>query len=76
MGGKSSKMASVESPTPIKMGAHSLYAADLSSYEAACVKDPTLQSFNVIIQEHTNRVISSLAHGVEVRSLSFDSLRK
>ena len=69
-------MVSVESPTPIKMGTHSLYAADLSSYEAACVKDPNLQSFDVSIQEHTNRVISSLAHGVEVRSLSFDSLRE
>lgn len=76
MGGQSSKMFSVESPTPIKMGTHSLYAADLSSYEAACVKDPNLQSFDVSIQEHTNRVISSLAHGVEVRSLSFDSLRE
>ncbi|KAK7265755.1 hypothetical protein RJT34_33378 [Clitoria ternatea] len=29
------------------MGTHSLYAADLSSYEAACVKDPNLQSFDV-----------------------------
>ncbi|KAK7386515.1 hypothetical protein VNO78_26795 [Psophocarpus tetragonolobus] len=76
MGSQSSKTASVESPTPIKMGTHSLYAADLSSYEAACVKDPNLQSFDVNIQEHTNRVISSLAHGVEVRSLSFDSLRE
>ncbi|XP_061369791.1 UPF0496 protein At2g18630-like [Gastrolobium bilobum] len=76
MGGQSSKMTGADSPTSIKMGAHSLYAADLSSYEAACVKDPSLQSFDVTIQEHTNRVISSLAHGVEVRSLSFDSLRE
>nr|KYP35972.1 UPF0496 protein At2g18630 family [Cajanus cajan] len=62
MGGQSSKMVSVESPTTVKMGTHSLYAADLSSYEDACVKDPNLQSFDASIQEHTNRVISSLAH--------------
>ena len=76
MGGQSSKMSSADAPTPIKMGNHSLYAADLSSYEAACVKDPNLRSFDETIQERTNRVISSLAHGVEVRSLSFDSLRE
>ncbi|XP_057419843.1 UPF0496 protein At4g34320-like [Lotus japonicus] len=76
MGGQSSKMSSVDAPTSINMGTHSLYAADLSSYEAACVKDPSLQSFDATIQGHTNRVISSLAHGVEVRSLSFDSLRE
>nr|AFK35402.1 unknown [Lotus japonicus] len=76
MGGQSSKMSSVDAPTSINMGTHSLYAADLSSYEATCVKDPSLQSFDATIQGHTNRVISSLAHGVEVRSLSFDSLRE
>ncbi|KAJ1377778.1 hypothetical protein SESBI_48531 [Sesbania bispinosa] len=76
MGGQSSKMISVDTPTSVKMGTHSLYAADLSSYEAACVKDPNLQSFDATIHEHTNRVISSLAHGVEVRSLSFNSLRE
>lgn len=76
MGGQSSKTASTDVPTPIKMGTHSLYAADLSSYEAACVEDPNLQSFDATIQEHTCRVINSLAHGVEVRSLSIDSLRE
>jgi len=61
-------------PTPIKMGTHSLYAADLSSYEAACVDDPNLQSFDTTIQERTNRVINSLAQGIEVRSISLESL--
>ncbi|XP_012573694.1 UPF0496 protein At2g18630-like [Cicer arietinum] len=72
MGGQSSKMMI----DGTKMGTHSLYAADLSSYEAECVKDPNLQCFDETIKEHTNRVISSLANGVEVRSLSFDSLRE
>jgi len=75
MGGNSSKMMS-DANDCTKMGNHSVYAADLSSYEAACVKDPNLQSFDESIKEHTNRVISSLATGVEVRSLSFDSLRE
>lgn len=75
MGGNSSKMMS-DANDCTKMGTHSVYAADLSSYEAACVKDPNLQSFDESIKEHTNRVISSLATGVEVRSLSFNSLRE
>ncbi|XP_058766338.1 UPF0496 protein At2g18630-like [Vicia villosa] len=75
MGGQSSKMMN-DANDCTKMGTHSLYAADLSSYEAACVKDPNLQSFDESIKERTNRVISSLASGVEVRSLSFDSLRE
>ena len=76
MGGQSSKMGSGDVPTPMKIGTHSVYADDLSSYEAACVEDPNLQSFDATIQERTNRVISSLAQGVEVRSLSIDSLRE
>ncbi|KAE9613004.1 hypothetical protein Lal_00027627 [Lupinus albus] len=76
MGGQSSKTASTDVPTPMKMGNHSLYASDLSSYEAACVEDPSLQSFDATIQERTGRVITSLAHGVEVRSLSIDSLKE
>lgn len=75
MGGNSSKMMS-DGNDCTKMGTHSVYAADLSSYEAACVKDPNLQSFDESIKEHTNRVISSLATGVEGRSLSFNSLRE
>jgi len=76
MGCQSSKgtNSNTDVPTPIQMGAHSLYAADLSSYEAACVDDPNLQSFDATIQERTNRVINSLAQGIEVRSISLESL--
>ncbi|AES94879.1 hypothetical protein MtrunA17_Chr5g0403571 [Medicago truncatula] len=76
MGCQSSKGidSNTDVPTPIQMGAHSLYAADLSSYEAACVNDPNLQSFDATIQERTNRVINSLAQGIEVRSISLESL--
>ncbi|XP_064949273.1 UPF0496 protein 1-like [Musa acuminata AAA Group] len=52
------------------------YVAELSSYEAACRLDPELQGFDSTLQRCTSRVISSLALGVEVRSLSLDSLRE
>lgn len=76
MGCQSSKgiNSNTDVPTPIQMGAHSLYAADLSSYKAARVNDPNLQSFDATIQERTNRVINSLAQGIEVRSISLESL--
>ncbi|XP_057498609.1 UPF0496 protein 1-like [Actinidia eriantha] len=49
---------------------------DLSSYELACQLDPELRSFDSSLQQRTSRVISTLAVGVEVRSLSLDSLRE
>ncbi|XP_072980323.1 UPF0496 protein 1-like [Typha angustifolia] len=52
------------------------YLTELSSYEAACRLDPDLRSFDTTLQQRTSRVISTLAMGVEVRSLSFDSLRE
>ncbi|WOL11649.1 UPF0496 protein 1-like [Canna indica] len=52
------------------------YVAELSSYAAACRLDPELQTFDSTLQKQTSRAISSLAVGVEVRSLSLDSLRE
>ncbi|KAL5704856.1 hypothetical protein ACHQM5_023226 [Ranunculus cassubicifolius] len=48
----------------------------LSSYEAACKVDPEIQSFDTSLQTRTNHAISSLAVGVEVRAVSFDSLKE
>ncbi|RCV36535.1 hypothetical protein SETIT_7G326500v2 [Setaria italica] len=50
-------------------------AEELSSYEAACRSDPELRTFDTKLQRCTSRAISS-AVGVEVRSLSLDSLRE
>lgn len=50
--------------------------ADMSSYEAACRSDPDLQAFDSTLQLRTSRAISSIAVGLEVRSLSLDSLRE
>ncbi|KAK6129102.1 hypothetical protein DH2020_037175 [Rehmannia glutinosa] len=52
----------------------SLSKADLSSYEAACRADPDLQTFDSKLQVRTSRAINSIAVGVDVRSLSLDSL--
>ncbi|KAJ1382984.1 hypothetical protein SESBI_43799 [Sesbania bispinosa] len=52
------------------------YKTELSSYEAACKLDTDLQTFDTTLQTRTNQVINTLAVGVEVRSLSFDSLKQ
>ncbi|XP_078178407.1 UPF0496 protein 1-like [Carex rostrata] len=57
-------------------GTGTQYTAELSSYEAACRQDPELMLFDTALQERTNRAISTLAGGVEVRALSFGSLRE
>ncbi|KAJ1394973.1 hypothetical protein SESBI_33798 [Sesbania bispinosa] len=51
-------------------------ATELKSYEAACKVDSDLQSFDTNLQARANQVINTLAVGVEVRSLSFDSLKQ
>ncbi|KAL5754735.1 hypothetical protein ACOSP7_022955 [Xanthoceras sorbifolium] len=77
MGGQPSKKKSVDPPSPPLQGnTDSQYMADLSSYEAACRLDPDLQSFDTTLHERTSRVINTLSTGVEVHSLSFDSLKE
>ncbi|KAE8691510.1 UPF0496 protein 1 [Hibiscus syriacus] len=51
-------------------------ATELSSYEAACKLDKELQTFDSNVQARTNHFINTLAMGVEVRALSFDSLKE
>jgi Protein of unknown function (DUF677) len=57
-------------------GTGTQYTAELSSYEAACRLDPELMLFDTALQERTSRAISTLVGGVEVRALSFKSLRE
>ncbi|THU55809.1 hypothetical protein C4D60_Mb11t10520 [Musa balbisiana] len=70
-GGGSSRPAAGEANN-----ANIRYVAELSSYSAACRLDPELQTFDTTLQQRTSRAISTLALGVEVRSLSLDSLRE
>lgn len=54
----------------------SQFITELSSYEAACRLDTDLQTFDTTLQARTSHVINTLAAGVEVRALSFDSLKE
>ncbi|KAJ4715041.1 UPF0496 protein [Melia azedarach] len=89
MGGQSStskKKGGDEPPPPLKVKADSQYSADFSSYEDACRLDPDLKSFDATVHERTSRVINTLSAdnpsdnmfsaGVEVHSLSLDSLKE
>ncbi|XP_042508848.1 UPF0496 protein At4g34320-like [Macadamia integrifolia] len=63
-----------EAPPVLHLDTNLQYTAELSSYEAECRLDPDLQSFDSILQARTNRVINTVASGVEVRALSFETL--
>jgi hypothetical protein len=81
MGGKPSKTKNADSPPqpsipPPPLKTSFRFRDDLSSYESACKQDPALESFDISLHERTSRVIDTLSSGVEVRSLSFDSLRE
>ncbi|KAK8517597.1 hypothetical protein V6N13_127761 [Hibiscus sabdariffa] len=75
MGCKSSK--TVSSPELSSQGrVDSQFESGLSSYEAACRNDSTLQRFDASLHQRTNDVIGTLAAGLGVQSLSFDSLKQ
>ncbi|KVI09014.1 UPF0496 protein 1-like [Cynara cardunculus var. scolymus] len=67
---------STNKPTSSPSMSNSELNPDLTSYQEACRSDPELQSFDSTLQDRTTRVINTLAVGVEVRSLSLDSLRQ
>ncbi|KAK4848335.1 hypothetical protein QYF36_011821 [Acer negundo] len=69
-------MGSNVSKKPTEGSSSPQYTTELSSYEAACRLDTDLQTFDTTLQVRTNHVINSLAVGVEVRALSFDSLKE
>ncbi|KAJ6692637.1 UPF0496 PROTEIN 3-RELATED [Salix purpurea] len=77
MGGHVSKRsAEASSSSSINLNNNLQYTTGLSSYEADCLLDKDLQSFDTTLQARTNHVINTLAGGVEVRALSFDSLKE
>ncbi|KAH8498351.1 hypothetical protein H0E87_017315 [Populus deltoides] len=76
MGGHVSKRPAEASSSSINLNNNLQYTTGLSSYEAACLLDKDLQSFDTTLQARTNHVINTLAVGVEVRALSFDSLKE
>ncbi|GLT58149.1 hypothetical protein SLA2020_310690 [Shorea laevis] len=83
MGGHMSKKTTEPSPAAagaaavtMNLGGDLQYKNELSSYEAACKLDADLQNFDTTLQAKTSHVINTLAVGVEVRALSFDSLKE
>ncbi|KAG6777812.1 hypothetical protein POTOM_017648 [Populus tomentosa] len=76
MGGHVSKRPAEASSSDINLNNNLQYTTELSSYEAACRLDKDLQSFDTTLQARTNHVINTLAVGIEVRALSFDSLKE
>ncbi|XP_012480104.2 UPF0496 protein At4g34320 [Gossypium raimondii] len=78
MGNHTSKKASETTSSSAAMNvSNNLHSTtELSSYEAACKLDMELQTFDTNVQARTNQVINTLAVGVEVRALSFDSLKE
>ncbi|XP_013595908.1 PREDICTED: UPF0496 protein At4g34320 [Brassica oleracea var. oleracea] len=74
MGNQTSKKSHETSSKTTTTSMH--YTTELRSYEAACKADTELQSFDTCMQARTSHVISTLATGVEVRALSFDSLKE
>ncbi|KAJ7001200.1 hypothetical protein D5086_008948 [Populus alba] len=76
MGGHVSKRPAEASSSAINLNNNLQYTTELSSYEAACRLDKDLQSFDTTLQARTNHVINTLAAGIEVRALSFDSLKE
>ncbi|KAF5180844.1 hypothetical protein FRX31_029568 [Thalictrum thalictroides] len=75
MGGHISKKTGEEPPV-LKLRENLKFTAGLSSYADECKIDPELQTFDATLQDRTNRVINSIAVGVEVHAMSIDSLRE
>ncbi|XP_065855645.1 UPF0496 protein At4g34320-like [Euphorbia lathyris] len=75
MGNHTSKKQS-EGSSSINVNTNLHYTSELTSYEAACRLDEDLQYFDTSLQARTSHVINTLAVGVEVRALSFDSLKE
>ncbi|KAB2603051.1 hypothetical protein D8674_004056 [Pyrus ussuriensis x Pyrus communis] len=76
MGSHVSKKSAETSSSAINLDNLQYTTDQLSSYEAACKLDADLQSFDTNLHTRTNQVINTIAAGVEVRALSFDSLKE
>ncbi|KAJ8645733.1 hypothetical protein MRB53_007481 [Persea americana] len=50
--------------------------SELQSYEDACRDDPSIRNFDATLQTRTTEVLSSVVAGIDIRSLSFDSLKE
>lgn len=77
MSTRSSETSTPPRPTsPINLNPNLQLTKELNSYENACKLDEDIQTFDTNLQARTSHVINTLAAGVEVRALSFDSLKE
>ncbi|KAI3809763.1 hypothetical protein L1987_19363 [Smallanthus sonchifolius] len=73
----SKKSAAATSSSPsISLKDTQQIITELKAYEAACRSDADLQSFDTTLHARANNVINTLAVGVEVHALSFDTLKE
>ncbi|GAB2267295.1 hypothetical protein Dimus_002280 [Dionaea muscipula] len=75
MGGHVSKKTA-ETTSVLNLDSDGHYTTELTSYQEECQADADLQSFDSTLHARTNHVINTLAVGVEVRALSFNSLKE
>ncbi|KAI3675218.1 hypothetical protein L1987_84804 [Smallanthus sonchifolius] len=73
---KSAAAAATSSSQSISLKDTQQIITELNAYEAACRSDADLQSFDTTLHARANNVINTLAMGVEVRALSFDTLKE
>ncbi|MED6192831.1 hypothetical protein PIB30_013721 [Stylosanthes scabra] len=76
MGIHFSKNTTETSSSAAAINLNSNVATQLTSYQAACKIDSDLQSFDAALQTRTNQAFNTIALGVELRSLSFESLKQ
>lgn len=53
-----------------------LYTSEIKSYLAACETDLELKAFDTKMQRRMTKAMSSLTEGVDIHSISFDSLKE
>ncbi|KAL5987121.1 hypothetical protein ACLOJK_041117 [Asimina triloba] len=71
MGGQCCKQTG-EPPPAIRTSTVDL----VNTYQSACRNDPQLQTFDDALQARTNRVISTVAVDLQLRALSFDTIKE
>ncbi|KAM0060819.1 hypothetical protein Hdeb2414_s0004g00128621 [Helianthus debilis subsp. tardiflorus] len=71
-----SSSAATSSSSSISLKDTQHIITELNAYEAVCRSDADLQSFDTTLHARANNVINTLAVGVEVRALSFETLKE
>ncbi|GLJ23193.1 hypothetical protein SUGI_0438140 [Cryptomeria japonica] len=71
-----SKKSGEKAMPDIDLEAKAKYTVELKAYEEACKVDPDVKNFDNVVQARTGQVMRAVANGVQVQSLSLDSLKE